>query len=236
MIRSARTLFATLAAVLAFAAFAQSETRFDLYDDTGRVVGIGKIEVESDVTDVEVDLLRGFEGFVSVLVPGADGVNVAYDGFIAADGSLTVTVDGAFLDLATFLARFGDDPRIDLEYEDRFGDEDGIGDDGDRDDDRSREDDDADDDDRDDGDDRDDDDRSRDEDDDGDDAADDGSDDGRSDDDDAGDDDSDDGRSDDDDAGDDGSDDDSDDDDADDDASDDDDTNDDSDDDDADDD
>ncbi len=122
MIQIPRTLFAILVAGLTFVSFAGTETRFNVFDDVGRVVGIGKVEVGSGVTEAEVDLLRGFDGFVSVLVPGVDGVNVAYDGVIDADGAMTVIVDGAFLDLRAFLALFGDDPRVDLAFEDRFDD------------------------------------------------------------------------------------------------------------------
>ena len=154
---AARTLGLTLAAALAFAAFAQEDLNFGVFADDGRMVGT--VEVDFDDRYIDVDLLRGFEGLVRIVVPGADGVNQVFDGAIGPDG-LMVILDGALVDATAFLARFGDDLRVQVEFDDEItGDDvrdddagrgDDDGDDGDRDDDAGRGDDDGDDGDRDD--------------------------------------------------------------------------------------
>ena len=177
MHRTFRTAVLTLATTLAFTAFADhDELNFGIYADDGRIVGT--VEVDLEERYIDVDLIRGFEGFVRIVVPGADGVNQVFDGAIGPDG-LMVIVGTELVDAAVFMARFGDDLPVRVEFEDALDeddirdvlgrDDDDFGrdddDDGDRDDDYGRDDDDDasrggddDDDDDDDGDDDDDDD------------------------------------------------------------------------------
>ena len=171
MNRLVRTLAITLAATLTFAAFAdEEELHFGIFADDGRIVGTVEVDPDDDGT-IEVELLRGFEGFVRLVVPGADGVNVIFDGAIGPDG-LVVIVDGFFVDAAEFMARFGADFVVRIEFEDELDEDDLRGDlgrDGDDDDDDRDDDDDDDDDDEDDDDEDDDDDDDGDDDDDSDD-------------------------------------------------------------------
>ena len=145
-----RALVLSLAAALTFAGFADDDFTFGIFADDGRMVGT--VDVDVDDRYIDVELLRGFEGFVRIVVPGADGVNQVFDGAIGPDG-LVAIVDGFFVDAATFLARFGDGLPVRVEFDDEIQDDglgddtgrgDDVGDDGDMDDDSARGDDDDD--------------------------------------------------------------------------------------------
>jgi hypothetical protein len=88
----------------------RSSERVTFVSDDGAIVGVG----EWDDDKLELDILKGFSGFVRINL-GAESL----EGFVNADGTVIIVRNGAFVDLRDDLASFG--LGLELEREDRLG-------------------------------------------------------------------------------------------------------------------
>ena len=78
---------------------AQTDYSVVVTSDSGEVVGVGK----HDDSKIEMDVLTGFSGFVSISFDSAN----SYDAVVGEDGSFNVMVDGNLVPLSDFLANQG---------------------------------------------------------------------------------------------------------------------------------
>jgi hypothetical protein len=72
-----------------------------LTDNSGAVVGSGELGSGS----LQLELLRGASGFVTLTVTDAVGGTTAFDGLVTPGGGLRLTVDGQIVSVSDFAAR-----------------------------------------------------------------------------------------------------------------------------------
>ncbi len=104
--RPARVLIAALVLLAASTAVVSAAGLPDaghivLTDNSGAVVGSGELGSGS----LQLELLRGTAGFVTLTVTDAVGGTTAFDGLVTPGGGLRLTVDGQIVSVSDFAAR-----------------------------------------------------------------------------------------------------------------------------------
>lgn len=97
-----------------WAAGLPNDSRLTFLSDSGIVMGVGVLH-EGKLT---LTLQGGFDGFITLLIEGADGTVVSQRGLITASGQVLLTTDGAVEDLAQLTEAAGGE--LNVTFEDRI--------------------------------------------------------------------------------------------------------------------